>query len=204
MARGRRRIRHPGPRGGADLGGLAGGYVTLYIALAPAGARQPANTGEVVTFVREIVGSTLLPGLLGGPWEWVDVGEGPPVTGTPEVLRWVTWIAFLALVIVTVSRRRIAARAWLLLALDLSMTVVLLATDWPADLSRALSGLADHAPEATSIVVVADAPSHEQATALEVLEAGGGSGGLQAEVVWTSERLGGARRDYVPGVRSEF
>jgi hypothetical protein len=69
-------------------------------------------------------------------------------------------------------------------------TVVLLATDWPEDLSRALSGLADHAPEGTSIVVVADAPSQEQAAALEVVEAGGGSGGLQTEVVWTSERLG--------------
>jgi hypothetical protein len=69
-------------------------------------------------------------------------------------------------------------------------TIVLVASDWPEDLSRALSGLADHAPEGTSIVVVADAPSEEQATALEVLEAGGGSGGLRAELVWTSVRLG--------------
>jgi hypothetical protein len=71
-------------------------------------------------------------------------------------------------------------------------TVVLLATDWPEDLSRAVSGLAEHAPEGTSIVVVADGPSEEQARALEVLEAGGGSGGLATDVVWTSERLGTA------------
>jgi Glycosyl transferase family 2 len=69
-------------------------------------------------------------------------------------------------------------------------TVVLVATDWPEDLSRAMSGLAEHAPEGTSIVVVADAPSDEQAGALHVLEAGGGSGGLTTEVVWTSQRLG--------------
>ena len=69
-------------------------------------------------------------------------------------------------------------------------TIVLVATDWPEDVSRALSGLAEHAPEGTSIVVVADAPSDEQAGALDVLEAGGGSGGLTTEVVWTSERLG--------------
>jgi Glycosyl transferase family 2 len=69
-------------------------------------------------------------------------------------------------------------------------TVVLVATDWPEDLSRALSGQAEHAPEGTSIVVVADAPTDEQANALDVLEAGGGSGGLTNEVVWTSERLG--------------
>jgi hypothetical protein len=71
-------------------------------------------------------------------------------------------------------------------------TVVLVATDWPDDLSRALSGLAEHAPEGTSILVVADAPSAEQAAALEVLEAGGGTGGLSTEVVWTSEKLGQA------------
>jgi hypothetical protein len=124
------------------LGALAGGYVTLYIALAPAGARQPANTGEVVTFVREIVGSTLLPGLLGGPWTWIDVGEGPPVTGTPEVLRWATWVVFAALVIITMSRRRIAARAWLLLALDVAMTVALLATTRLGGIYSPVAGLA--------------------------------------------------------------
>jgi hypothetical protein len=69
-------------------------------------------------------------------------------------------------------------------------TVVLVATDWPDDLARALSGLAEHAPEGTSIVVVGDSPSEEQAGALDVLEAGGGSGGLTTELVWTSERLG--------------
>ena len=71
-------------------------------------------------------------------------------------------------------------------------TVVLVATDWPEDLSRALSGLAEHAPEGTSLVVAADAPSDEQAGALELLEAGAGSGGLTTEVVWTSDRLGQA------------
>src|SRR6185503_7293684 len=69
-------------------------------------------------------------------------------------------------------------------------TIVLVATDWPDDLARALSGLADHAPEGTSIVVVADAPSEDQATVLEVVEAGGGTGGLSTEIVWTSDRLG--------------
>jgi len=69
-------------------------------------------------------------------------------------------------------------------------TVVLVATDWPEDVARGLSGLAEHAPEGTSIVVVADSPTEEQARALDVLEAGGGSGGLTTELVWTSERLG--------------
>jgi cysteinyl-tRNA synthetase len=66
-------------------------------------------------------------------------------------------------------------------------TVVLVATDWPDDLQRAMAGLRSAAPAGTSIVVVADAPSEEQASALETLEARGDG---DVEVVWTSERLG--------------
>ncbi len=61
-------------------------------------------------------------------------------------------------------------------------TVVLIATDWPDDLARALQGLRDHAPDGTSVVVVADAPSVAQTEALE--------GPDRPEIVWTRERLG--------------
>ena len=63
-------------------------------------------------------------------------------------------------------------------------TVVLIATDWPDDLARALAGLVAHAPASTSVVVVADGPSPEQATALDTID------DPAIEVVWTSERLG--------------
>ena len=65
-------------------------------------------------------------------------------------------------------------------------TVILLATDWPDDLARALEGLRAHAPEGTQLVIVADDPSAEQAAALEGLETAG------PEVIWTSARLGTA------------
>jgi len=70
-------------------------------------------------------------------------------------------------------------------------TVVVLATDWPGDVDRALAGLRTHAPAGTSVVVVADGPSDEQAAALEGAESGQGSE-PPVEVVWTSERLGQA------------
>jgi hypothetical protein len=85
--------------------------------------------------------------------------------------------------------------------------VVLIATDWPADLERALAGLRAHAPAATSVVVVADGPSDEQAAALDSLTTGNGVVELPIEVVWTSERLGqgaatniGIRRSSAPVV----
>ncbi len=61
-------------------------------------------------------------------------------------------------------------------------TVVLIATDWPADVDRAVRALQEHAPAGTGIVVVADAPSDDQAAGLEGLTG--------VEIVWTSERLG--------------
>jgi GT2 family glycosyltransferase len=66
-------------------------------------------------------------------------------------------------------------------------TVVLVATDWPDDVERALIGLRGHAPAQTSIVVVANDPSPEQAAALDALAVDDA-----LETVWTSERLGQA------------
>ena len=73
-------------------------------------------------------------------------------------------------------------------------TVVLIATDWPADVDRALAGLRADAPAGTSVVVVADGPSDEQATAIDSIASGDGSGSdaVPVETVWTSERLGHA------------
>jgi cysteinyl-tRNA synthetase len=78
-------------------------------------------------------------------------------------------------------------------------TVILLATDWPEDLSRTLAGLRAGSPAGTSVVIVADAPSADQAAALDALDAAGegvsdapGPPGLPLAIVWTSERLGHA------------
>ncbi len=74
-------------------------------------------------------------------------------------------------------------------------TVVLIATDWPDDLARAVSGLRSGSPVGTAIVIVADSPSDEQGAALDELApkaAGDGArgDGIPVEVVWTSDRLG--------------
>jgi cysteinyl-tRNA synthetase len=72
-------------------------------------------------------------------------------------------------------------------------TVVLLATDWPEDLARALRALVEHSPDGTQLVVVANDPSADQAAALEGLDAADpGAPGIATEVVLTSARLGTA------------
>jgi cellulose synthase/poly-beta-1,6-N-acetylglucosamine synthase-like glycosyltransferase len=62
-------------------------------------------------------------------------------------------------------------------------TAILVATDWPADLERALSRLRAHGPDGLQIVVVADGPSPDQDAAIDALD---------AEIVRTSARLGQA------------
>lgn len=72
-------------------------------------------------------------------------------------------------------------------------TIVLVATDWPADVDRALAGLRAGSPDGTSVVIVADSPSDEGALALESIESDTGAAtaaALPVEIVWTSERLG--------------
>lgn len=73
-------------------------------------------------------------------------------------------------------------------------TVVLIATDWPDDLARALAGLRVTAPDGTSVVLVADGPSFEQAASLETVAdvPADTPDRVPIEVVWTSERLGHA------------
>jgi glycosyl transferase family 2 len=63
-------------------------------------------------------------------------------------------------------------------------TVILVATEWPADLVRTLTGLRAPGLDGLQIVVVADGPSPDQDAALEALEAD------ETEVVRTSGRLG--------------
>jgi cysteinyl-tRNA synthetase len=62
-------------------------------------------------------------------------------------------------------------------------TVALVATEWPDDLARTLEGLLARAPEGTSVVVVADAPSPEQEATLPIADD-------RVEVVRSSQRLG--------------
>jgi hypothetical protein len=73
-------------------------------------------------------------------------------------------------------------------------TVVLLATDFPDDLARALDGLRAHEPADTQVVIAANDPSAAQEEALARMEESAGSAEAarpgSVELVWTSQRLG--------------
>lgn len=70
-------------------------------------------------------------------------------------------------------------------------SIVLVATEWPSDVRRALASLTEYAPDGTQLVIVGDDPSPEQEAALAVIDAvDPGGPGLATEVVLTSGRLG--------------
>ena len=72
-------------------------------------------------------------------------------------------------------------------------SIVLVATDWPDDLARAIRALVEHSPDGTQLIVVANAPADDQLAALAALDAiDPGAPGVATEVVWTATRLGHA------------
>ena len=67
-------------------------------------------------------------------------------------------------------------------------TIVLVARDTPEPFARALAAVLATAPDGTSVVIIADGPSAEQAGVLEAAPPASD----RVEVVWTRERLGDA------------
>ncbi|MGN9893329.1 hypothetical protein [Micromonospora sp. L31] len=127
------------------------GFLALYGSRAESSLRRPDSLGEVFSFLWQLLGSTVVPGLLGGPWRWLPAGDGAPVTAPPELGRWIAWAAFLVLVVLTVRLRRVAGRAWLLLASYLTLVTALLGA---TRLGSIYSDVAGAVPRYVSDVVV--------------------------------------------------
>ena len=70
-------------------------------------------------------------------------------------------------------------------------SVVIVATDWPDDVSRTVRALAAHSPAGTQLVVVANAPSPDQEASLATLGTDAGPG-IDLEIVRLAGRLGWA------------
>jgi hypothetical protein len=126
------------------VGGISAAYLVLYFSRAPESSlRTPTSPAEVLVFVRQFVGDTLIPGLVGGPWGWLDTGDDfPPLVAPGGPLRLLTWIAAGVLIVVTVRRRPVATRAWVLLAAYLLLVCALLAATRLGTQFSSVAGLA--------------------------------------------------------------
>jgi hypothetical protein len=77
----------------------------------------PASLREVWDFGQLFFGYNLLPGLFGGPVDWIYAGEGGPALGTQPIFAATSFAATAAIVAITVARRKSAARAWVMVLL---------------------------------------------------------------------------------------
>ncbi|WP_146231227.1 hypothetical protein [Micromonospora sicca] len=135
----------------AVLAAISLGFLAAYLSRSVSSLRQPNSIFEVLSFLEQLLGSTLVPGLFGGPWRWLGAGDGAPVAAPPELGRWLAWTALVALIVVTLRLRRIAARAWVLLGTYLLVVSALLAA---TRLGSVFSDVAGAVPRYVSDVAV--------------------------------------------------
>jgi hypothetical protein len=97
---------------------MAGYAVLLAMALRTSTPLQPpASIDAALRFAWRLVKQVLLPGAVGGPWEWYPIfGGSYSLAAPPAILIWLASIVTVFIVGLSIVRRRIAWRAWAILA----------------------------------------------------------------------------------------
>lgn len=99
-------------------GGVLACYAAVFFTQLRTSAVQPGNpgsAGHVLGLIKAMVGTSLLPGALGGPWRWAS-GSGYDQAAPPVVLQVLSWAVALIVVVLTCLWRVRAWRAWAILA----------------------------------------------------------------------------------------
>jgi hypothetical protein len=137
---------------------LAGYAVVFFISVHHAKTRLVPSSGHLIlSFSSELVRDTLLPGLLGGPWQWFPSPVTPPAEyayASPNSdLVVASILVIVGIIAASILTRRRAWRAWAILA-----GWVILADILPIALGR-LESPADAAIFGLETRYVADAPA---------------------------------------------
>lgn len=96
-------------------GALLAGYCVVFVIQLHGSAVQPATpgAGSLVSLASTMTGSTLVPGALGGPWQWLTVGYA--VASPPAALQQLSWAVAALVALVSCLYRARAWRAWAIL-----------------------------------------------------------------------------------------
>jgi hypothetical protein len=95
---------------------LLAGYCVIFFIQLPGSSVQPGNPGpaaRVFDLASDMVGTTLLPGALGGPWRWSAVGYAQ--ASPPAALQQLSWAVAALVVVVSCAYRVRAWRSWAIL-----------------------------------------------------------------------------------------
>jgi hypothetical protein len=106
---------------------LGAGYLVLYVNYGLDSSPGNANTQPWSPIAYNLVGTTMLPGLVGGPLRWQPLSVGAFGWPTQAVVL-VSWFAFAALLVHAQRTRTKSLRAWALIAFPAVCNVFILAT----------------------------------------------------------------------------
>ena len=108
-------------------GVVCAGYVALYLARLTFAFDKHPNAPTVAQLAGTVVGTTVIPGLFGGPWRFLPLGFAGGAADPVGWVKWLTWELLAIVVVASVFLRRRAARAWILLAAYVAADIALLA-----------------------------------------------------------------------------
>jgi hypothetical protein len=103
--------------------GYAAASVAYLIVYLDGSARAGASTNlevpsaeQLGDFIYLSVFRTMIPGALGGPWDWQPSSYAGAMVDSPRIFDWTMWIIFGAIIVTSFLTRRRIGRAWLALA----------------------------------------------------------------------------------------
>jgi hypothetical protein len=94
-------------------------YLTIFLILLYDSTSKPGSIGSasrVFDLATTMIGSTVLTGALGGPWQWWQAGLGFAQTSPPTALAQLAWAVALIAVVASCLFRQRAWRAWAIIA----------------------------------------------------------------------------------------
>ena len=89
-------------------------FVSLHTSTAQ--PKAPASFHAVGIYAWDLVFRTFLPGILGGPWQWLHQAGASTVYSEPGILAWVSLLAAVVIIAASMLIRRRAWRGWAILA----------------------------------------------------------------------------------------
>ncbi|USQ75414.1 hypothetical protein [Ornithinimicrobium cryptoxanthini] len=105
-------------------------YLVIYL---DGSSRAEASTNLAVPSLEQLsefvylsLFRTMIPGSLGGPWDWQPASYAGAMVDSPRLFDWVCWIVFAAIVVVSLITRRRIGRAWVALLVYLGGSIAAL------------------------------------------------------------------------------
>lgn len=191
-------VRHR--RAWALYGALLAAYcIVFFIRLAGSGVpvHGPGTAASLYRFAGTLIGTTAVPGFLGGPWQWFAFGYAQ--AAPPAALEYLSWVVAAVVVLASCRLRARAWRAWvILLGWIVAACIVPVAIDGLGSSAVTLGEQAGYVANATGVLALclglAFLPVRETEALETVAASQQGDAGQPGEASQTGKAARGALR----------